>query len=129
LNRSEVVIGLAIIVLSVIFFYPVLLLPLVDLMIALLIIGFVLLVDGYGGLAALRSAPSPKEKAVPLSGLDLTVLQMMSEGKNQDDIAKATGVSPAILSDKVALLVTSGYVSGSYLTEKGFETLRSARPK
>jgi hypothetical protein len=128
LNRSEVSIGLVLIVLGVIFFYPVLLIGLVDLFIVMLIVGFVLLVEGLGGLAVLRSGLG-RSKQVRLSELDRVVLQMLSEKKTQEEIAQSTGVSPAILSDKLAGLATAGYVSGNYLTEKGFEALRSSGEK
>lgn len=59
----------------------------------------------------------------------MVVLQMLSQNKSQDDIAKSTGVSPTILAEKCATLMSTGYVSGNYLTEKGFDALRNANPR
>jgi uncharacterized membrane protein len=114
-------IGLALLVLSLIFFYSVAILIVVD---AMITVGVVFLVSGLGIFGAEARKPKTSAKTADLSALDRVVLQMISQNNGQEEIAKSTGVSPAILADKSAALTSAGYLSGNHLTEKGFEALR-----
>jgi hypothetical protein len=62
-----------------------------------------------------------------LSDLELATLRYLARGQKPGEIAKATGVSEAIIIEKVERLRLGGYVTAdNALTEKGFETLRIA---
>ena len=107
---------------------------------AIAVIGLGLLI---GGLATLGESETPrpvvqKEVVVvqpnpapvvyaALSELELSVLRLLSQGKNEGEIAQGTGVSRPIVSEKVAKLRSEGYITDTHaLTEKGFEALRTA---
>ena len=126
MNRTQVIIGAVIIALCIVFFYTVAVLFLLD---ALVAIGIVFLLLGLGVVGGQSGAVTPVAKGGRLSELDLAVIEMISQGKSQEEIAKSTGVSPATLSEKCASLTSAGYISGSFLTEKGFETLRGSSRK
>lgn len=115
-----------IIILSIILFASIAILLLVD---ALVAIGVFLLIFGLGVPEKLGRDGGRDSKRAELTELDVIVLQSLSQNKSQDEIARSTGVSPIVLSEKCAALMAAGYISGTYLTEKGFDALRNARPK
>ena len=109
---------------------------------AIAVIGLGLLI---GGLATLGEPETPKavvEKEVvvvqptpapapavygALSELELSILRLLSRGKNEEEIARGTGVSRPIVSEKMTKLHNEGYITGTHaLTEKGFVALRAA---
>ena len=62
-----------------------------------------------------------------LSDLELTTLRYLARGRKPGEIAQTTGVSEAVISEKVDRLRLGGYITAdNTLTEKGFETLRLA---
>jgi hypothetical protein len=62
-----------------------------------------------------------------LSELELSVLRLLSQGKNEGEIANATGVALPIVSEKVMKLYIEGYTTEKHaLTEKGFEAVQHA---
>jgi len=128
LNRPQVAVGLVLIVLSVLFFLSAAGLILVGID-ALVSAGIVLLVLGFNVPERLGGSKPKSSAQTHLSELDVLVLQMVSQNKTQDDITRSTGVAPAILADKWSSLTSSGYISGNYLTEKGFDALRNTQPK
>jgi len=130
--------GVALIILSVITIVSVQLVPglfsgvliLVNLGV-LLVLGAFFLVTGLWLRPLNRPEASPEKSKMPftLTALDMVILRMVSEKKSQEDIEKSTGVSPAILAEKSASLTSNGYLSGAYLTEKGFDVLRTSKTK
>jgi hypothetical protein len=119
-------IGLALLVLALIFFNNATLLILIAID-AMITVGIVFLLSGLGVFGVGARTPKTGSKPLELSALDRVVLQMVSQNNSQEDIAKSTGVSPAIIADKSAALTSAGYISGNRLTEKGFEALRDQR--
>jgi DNA-binding MarR family transcriptional regulator len=64
-----------------------------------------------------------------LTLLEKAILTNLSDGRSAEDIQKRTGVAPAIISQKIDLLHSQGFVTeGRHLTEKGFELL-ATRPE
>jgi DNA-binding CsgD family transcriptional regulator len=74
--------------------------------------------------------PVPAVAAYPtLSELEVSILRLLSQGKTDAEMATATGVSTAIISEKVTKLYAEGYITEKRaLTEKGFEAVQPARP-
>lgn len=86
--------------------------------------GIILLVDGLGFFERRNG------RRLKLSALELTILEMLSRKKDENEIANATGVSPPLISQKIGKLFEDGYITdGKYLTEKGFEALYKERVK
>jgi len=85
------------------------------------------------GSLRLRRATLPSQpkasQPTSVSALAQVVLQMVSEGGGQEEIAKKTGVSPSVVAEKWVALTSGGYLADGHLTEKGFETLRNAKAK
>jgi hypothetical protein len=88
-----------------------------------LAIGSYMVLDGVGAMSV-RPHAGATRTGKTLGVLDVTVLQMTSQKKSQEDIAAATGVSPSVISDKVESLTRAGFLLESSLTEKGFEALK-----
>ncbi|MDA4114022.1 MAG: hypothetical protein OK474_08250 [Thaumarchaeota archaeon] len=60
-----------------------------------------------------------------LSELDLSILQLLSQGRNEGEIASVTGVALPIISEKIARLYIGGFITEKRaLTERGFEAVR-----
>ena len=110
--------------LSVALVYPIFFIPIIDFALAIMLVGVILLVHGYGLFDKAQRSPNLEEPPAELPALDRLVLEMISQNKSQDDIVQATGVSPDIVVAKLAALSTSGYILGNRLTEKGFDSLR-----
>jgi len=127
LQRQEVVIGLALLVLALIFFNSPTLLILMGID-AMVTVGVIFLLSGLGIFGQASGKPKMAARTADLSALERVILQMISQNSSQEEIAKSTGVSPAILADKSAALTTAGYVSGNHLTEKGFDALQAMNP-
>jgi hypothetical protein len=71
-----------------------------------------------------QPVPSSSVYAAP-SELDLSVLRLLSQGRNEGEIASATGVALPIISEKVTKLYVEGYITENRaLTEKGFEAVQ-----
>jgi biotin operon repressor len=65
-----------------------------------------------------------------LSDLDLAILHRLSERKSRKEVARDTGVSEEIVSEKVDRLRAEGYVAeGDALTEKGYSAIHSTSPE
>jgi len=77
LNRTQVIIGVVIIALCIVFFYTVAVLFLLD---ALVAIGIVFLLLGLGVVGGQSGAVTPVAKGGRLSELDLAVIEMISQG-------------------------------------------------
>ena len=73
--------------------------------------------------------PAATVYAAP-SELDLSILRLLSQGKNEGEIASVTGVALPIISQKITKLYVEGYITENRaLTEKGFEAVQhSALP-
>jgi len=119
-NTAKTVIGAALIVFIVVIFYKLLVLSLI---VVLLTVGLVILLDGIGYFSSAEATSNPP-KARALTALDITILGMIAQNKNQDEIAKSTGVSPGTVAEKTATLSAGGYLAGNFLTEKGFEAVK-----
>jgi DNA-binding CsgD family transcriptional regulator len=64
-----------------------------------------------------------------LSELDVVILRCLSQGKDEKEISKLTGVSRVTITEKMTKLYAHGYITEEHsLTEKGFEALRRAEP-
>ena len=62
-----------------------------------------------------------------LSDLELSVLRLLYQGKNEEEITRTTGVACPIIADKIRRLYELGYITDkNALTEKGYEALRLA---
>jgi vacuolar-type H+-ATPase subunit B/Vma2 len=60
-----------------------------------------------------------------LSGLELQVLRLRSQGEGAAAISRSTGVSEGIVSEKLTKLYAQGYTTESgALTEKGFDAIQ-----
>jgi hypothetical protein len=71
-----------------------------------------------------QPVPTSGVYAAP-SELDLSVLRLLSQGRNEGEIASATGVALPIISEKVTKLYVGGYITENRaLTEKGFEAVQ-----
>lgn len=86
----------------------------------LLTAGILLLLDSMGVLNAKVSGGAPK---VRLGALDLAILRMAAQHRDKASMASETGVSPAVVAEKMTNLEAKGYVQGDGLTERGFEAL------
>lgn len=83
--------------------------------------GILFILDGFG----VFDSVSRGEKEGRLSKLELTMLELMSQGKQMQEVATSTGVSPQILEQKRGALASMGLVTqDGFLTEKGFEALK-----
>jgi hypothetical protein len=132
-NAPKVVAGVAVLVLAL--FWAFLLHNLLgsigDLMILvtpfviLLAIGFYGIIDGLGALSVQPRGSQPSRSGRRLGILDMTILQMTAQGKNQQEIAAATAVSPTVISEKVEALTKAGFLFENALSEKGFEVLKA----
>lgn len=91
-----------------------------------LVAGFVLVLDGIGYFDRTNVRRASAKNMQPLSALDRTILEMISQSKTQDEIARSTGVSPSTITEKSTTLREAGYISSDGLTEKGFDALRGS---
>jgi hypothetical protein len=84
------------------------------------------------GLTKKEVVVVPAGNQVPvetLSELDVVVLRNLSQGKDEQEISKLTGVSRVTIAEKMTTLYAHGYITEEHsLTEKGFEALRRAEP-
>ncbi len=78
----------------------------------------------FDGLGMMQPSTGQQVRISKLTALDKSILQMTSEGKVQDEIAKSTGVAPALIVSKTAALAAAGFINGTFLSEKGYEALR-----
>jgi hypothetical protein len=56
----------------------------------------------------------------------MTVLKMMADGKNQQEIAAATSVALITIEGKVDALKRAGYLQDDGLSERGFDLVRNS---
>lgn len=135
MNKPKVVAALAAIVLAA--FWALLLMAtpaLSGIGVLLLLVApfFVLLSVGiYGIISGFGSSPGqPKTGASVGAGkvgvLGMTVLRLLAQGKNRDEIAASTAVSPTVIEEKLGALTSAGFLQGNALTEKGFEAVRES---
>jgi len=71
--------------------------------------------------------PVPSAAFYPsLSGLELQILRLRSQGEGAAAISRSTGVSEEIVSEKLTKLYAEGYTTETgALTEKGFDAIQS----
>jgi hypothetical protein len=75
-----------------------------------------------------RPIPNGSIYTAAPSELDLTVLRLLSQGRNEGEIASVTGVALPIISEKITELYVEGYITEKRaLTEKGFEAVPALR--
>lgn len=101
--------------------------PVFSLVVIGIALGLIMLFDGLNFFDRVgKSGPMGQENLpmAKLSTLDRTVLEMVSQNKTADEIARSTGVSGSVVSEKVSNLTSTGYLSNNMLTERGFEVLR-----
>lgn len=91
----------------------------------LLAIGAYMVLDAIGALSV-KPRGGGGRAVGRLGALDQTILQLTAQRKSQQEIASATGVSLAVIGEKVVWLTQEGYLSESALSEKGFEALRGS---
>lgn len=121
MDRAEVYTGLALVVLGIIFTGSLVF----GIIFIMLIVGVLLLFHGFG---VLWDTPGKaKAGSARFGPLDRTILEMVSQGKSQDEIARVSGVSPQLVAEKAGALAAEGYIKDNYLTEKGFEAVRSMK--
>jgi hypothetical protein len=116
LRTQEVILGVALLLLSVALFYPVFAFPIIDLAIAMITAGVVVLIHGYGLFNKAPVSLNKETSTADFTPLDRAVLEMISQGRSQEEIVRSTGVSPDIITAKSAALSASGYISGNRLT-------------
>ena len=98
-------------------------------LIACIFFGVTFVAVGSLRLRRVTMSNQPNTQSMPVSALAQVVLQMVSEGSGQEEIAKKTGVSPSVVAEKWAALTSAGYLADGHLTERGFETLRNIRAR
>jgi hypothetical protein len=96
---------------------------------AIAVIGIALIVTGgieeKPPVVVVTSKETPAVVVSGLTSLELTILRSFSIRKSRKEIAKETGVSEKVISEKADKLRTEGFVtSGDALTEKGYEAIR-----
>jgi hypothetical protein len=85
--------------------------------------GMLFVLDGLGVFDRLASSKGGSDGT--LSQLDLTILELMSQGKQMSEVSASTGVAPQIIEQKKGALASKGLVTpDGFLTEKGFEALK-----
>jgi hypothetical protein len=126
LDKPSIVAGLALIVIAFALFSSLLLdraILILTVLEVLIVLGVVFLAFGFEVFGKMSAGPGRGSRRDSLTALDRTILEMVSEKKGKDEIANATGVSTATISQKWTALATGGYVSENQLTEKGYEAL------
>ena len=92
--------------------------------VVLLAVGAYAIVDGLAGQSA-QPRGSASRAGRRLGALDMMILQMISQGKSQQEMAAATAVSAAVIAEKIKTLTKAGFLYENSLSEKGFEVLRT----
>ena len=82
------------------------------------------IISGLGSPSMQPSGSSPRAGR-RLGPLGMTILQMIAQGKSQQEMATATAVSAFVIGEKVEALTKAGFLYENSLSEKGFEVLKA----